>query len=51
MLRCMHTAAYLARQISATKIKVNYDFREWLGKGIFSKSPIGHLYIENRTKD
>ena len=51
LLRCMQTATFICRQLGVPKIQVNYNFREWLSKGIFSDSPIGRLYLENRSKE
>ncbi|CDW81880.1 UNKNOWN [Stylonychia lemnae] len=49
-LRCLQTAQGIASQIDICDIKVNLGYREWLSQQLFEYNPMGHLFIDQKSK-
>ena len=49
-LRCLETAAIIAREIGMSRIYVNYMLIEWMkGRWYPRGNPVGHLLVETMS--
>eukprot|EP00347_Sterkiella_histriomuscorum_P017257 403350086 len=50
-LRCLQTSSGIAKELDISEIKVNFAYREYLGKYIFEGNPIGNLFIDVKDQE